>query len=170
MTQFNYALAALGAVATTSASPAEHPPSHSIDGSDVTSTWFTTANPHWLAIDLGAAEYITDVRLYAGASNSQANWWVLQYSVNGTDWLDSGLSFDNISNITKQTGGLTARYWRIRRGSSVAYSPVVYSFEIIGPVEAPPPPDNPADEYIAAWLDGLEANYVPAVQAWLAAQ
>jgi hypothetical protein len=107
------------------------------------------------------------VRLKSNASSNSSNYWQLQYSTDNANWNVAGVYFDKLADATKSVGGITARYWRIYQGSSTSGNPGAYSFEIIGPVEAPPPPENPAASYINAWLNGLETHYVPTVEDWL---
>jgi len=171
MPDFNYALAALGATVTVSNFTTGNPGDHTIDGSETT-FWGIVNNTsaNYCKIDLGAPQYITNARLNAGGGADVNDVWGLQYSDDGTNWNNVGVAFDTVGDETLPTGGLTYRYWRIYYAANIGTGRMVYAFELLGPVEAPPPPTNPVTTYIQAWLDGLEANYVPDVADWLAAQ
>lgn len=168
MTQFNYALAALGATITGNTAQAGFPLTHIIDGSDSTCWKSSGGSPYWHRIDLGAAHYITDFRLVQGQVYNQTA------TVVRVTYSDDDVNYNVLADWSVTYGaqtlniqGITHRYWKFTATAGCSGGWTNYTTEVIGPVEAPPPPDNPADEYIAAWLDGLEANYVPGVQAWL---
>lgn len=169
MADINYGLAALGAVATASHYTAGYPPAQVNDGSDVTAWIYDYGSSSvngWVAIDLGAAQYITSVRTLQ--QNSVSMSWGLQYSYNGTDWntiIAQATRADG--DYTNQTGGITARYWRCPCGSGFGGKFSLQEFEVIGPTEAPPPPASPNCTAMQLWLDGLEAYWVPCVQDWL---
>lgn len=172
MTLYNFALAANGAIATAGSYAVEsHPASMAIDGSDLTyaQSHGSTTTPGWVSIDLGAPQYITEVRqLTTIATLRDVR---LEASTDGVSWVtiqDVVPAYNGWSTVL--VGGLTYRYWRF---STTAYGTAQWyqpnAIEVLGPVEAPPPPTSPAPDYIEAWLDGIEANYVPTVDDWLAA-
>lgn len=169
MTTFNFALASLGAVCTASNQQSGHPGALLIDGNDVT-FWQNSAPNPTLTVDLGAPQYITLVRLLQGNPTSgYCTNPILRWSTDGSTWFDltqlAGVYGWNDWN----TGGICARYWRIAIGTMAGGYCIGQSFQIWGPVEAPPPPVSPAPVYIQLWLDGIEANYVPTIDEWLAA-
>lgn len=172
MTEFNYALASLGAVATAEASDSGYPPVQTIDANDLT-RWTASMNAGMksLFIDLGAPQFITSIRGLAYRSSAQVGNWQLAYSSDGVNYNLLSVFLPNTGDTTAPVGGMTARYWRLRGVGSYWSGTFAgfYSVELWGPVEAPPPPVNPAPEYIDAWLDGIEANYVPTIDEWLAA-
>lgn len=168
MTLFDYALAALGAVAGASGAAGGHPASLAIDGSDV-SYWQNSGGSQKIWVDLGASQYITECQIrHNGNLDSQLTPVTIEYSVDNVTWYTLN-SFASVRwENSYATGGLTARYWRFACNYGGAWWQV-YAMRVLGPVPAPPPPTAPAPDYIEAWLDGLEANYVPTVEDWLAA-
>lgn len=168
MTNFNYALAALGATATVYSVDSSYPPSQAIDGSDVTYARQWNQYQQWLAVDLKAEQYITHVKVLQNAAGHFAAGYVVSYSHNNVDWFDVGTFNGVLGWNDYDVGGITARYWRVWATNNMSEY-WWHTLEVIGPVEAPPPVVNPAPEYINAWLDGLEANYVPTIDDWLAA-
>jgi hypothetical protein len=169
MVEFNYALASLGAVATASHTTAGYPASQAIDGSDVTQWLYdygSSSVTMTLTVDLGAPQYIERVRTLLQAPQAQN--CGLSYSTDGTNWnvIVAVVARAN-GEYSDPVDGITARYWRLTFTSGFAGSGGCKAFDVLGPVEAPPPPTSPAPTYIEAWLDGLEANYVPTIQDWL---
>lgn len=170
MTEWNYALVSLGATATALNSDGGFPPFQAIDGSPAT-VWKTTwsGNHPQLTIDLGAPQYITQVVTRPYWAGVRADTWQLSYSFDGTTWqvITGGIARD--ADVTTLVEPITARYWRLygSNNGSATYPSGLKSVEVVGPIEAPPPPVSPAPTYIAAWLDGINANYVPAAQAWI---
>lgn len=170
MTIFNYALGSLGAVGTADSEAVGFTTDLAFDGSDVTG-WRNLGNgtSHYLYVDLGAAQYITDLVLTIGAKTETTVTYTLDYSLDAQTWNYLG-AVATAGNVALSTGNVTGRYFRLRFNTNISSRYVtVLTFACNGPIEAPPPPTNPTDAYIAAWLDGLEANYVPAVQDWLEA-
>lgn len=168
MTNFNYALAALGATAAGSGISGGYVAANAIDGSDVSFLRNANSSGAYLTLDLGAPQYLTELTLLHGVSNYLTSVTVYK-SDDGTNWvavtpwnLAAGLN-------TLPLGGITTRHFKLLKlsGTVVGTSWEVYTWQAIGPVEAPPPPTNPAADYITAWLDGIEANYVPTVEDWL---
>jgi hypothetical protein len=167
MTIFNYALAALGCSAVATQTLAGYPAGQAIDGADGTKYQSPTGvgGYQYLTLDLGAPQYITELHILQ--DNTNGCLVQFEYSYDNTTWNVIGAGDTTSGEFTYPIEALTCRYWRIRFYLTSGKAWGAYYVELLGPVEAPPPPTNPADEYIAAWLDGLEANYVPAVQTWL---
>jgi len=168
MTNFNYALNSLGIVITAQNETQGYAKEQAFDGSDVTYAACANNTAYWLAVDLGAPQYIATSRVLGKKATQTANMWALQYSTDGTSWQNVGQAHDGQGDTSRETGGLTARYWRLYYGGSVGSGTGIYTWELIGPIEAPPPPTNPTDDYVKAWLDGINANYKPSVDEWLA--
>lgn len=168
MADFNYALAALGCVATASGSDGGYPPSQAIDGSDVT-YWSANQNyGSWIQLDFGAPIYIVSFVIKQPTTNAWAQVIYTNYSNDGSNWLSLAQQNGVQGDVTINTGGLAARYWRFTMSNTPAAHWRVYTLQALGPVTAPPPPTNPVVEPLVAWLDGLEANLAPTVDDWLA--
>lgn len=168
MVDINYALAALGATATGSGAGGGTVPGNMIDGSDVTYFQWGTAGTYYAQVDLGSPQYITSVELLQGEGAGQYSpAGILAFSDDGTDWstLDALTPGPGLTQV--QTGGLTHRYWKYTRSSGTGPGVRFHTFAVIGPSEAPPPPENTNCDNMQAWLDGLDAYWVPCVQAWL---
>lgn len=170
MTLWDYALAANGSVAANWQTVTGYPASQAIDGSDVSACRTQNGTGAWFKVNLGAPQYITSIHLLHGASNYLANLNV-QYCDDDATWNTLTTWAISGNSQTLDTGGITARYWRFVKSGDTVVGSVweLFTCELLGPVTAPPPPVNPAEAYITAWLDGIEANYVPTVEAWLAA-
>ena len=162
MTLFNYALSSLGAVASGNANGGTTV-GQMIDGSDVTRCIYANVAGDQ-KVDLGAPQYITQVRFIGNNSNGPK----LYYCDDGTNWLLFGNLSNFTSGLTVATGGVTARHWRITTLSNS--NNYLYTFAVEGPVEVPPPPVAAITDPIEAWLDGIEQYMVPAVRDWLDAQ
>lgn len=169
MPDINYGLAALGAVADSPYTSGGFTPGQAIDGNDLTKWEYdygSSSVNSYIRVDLGAPQYITSVRTLQ--QNSVSMSWGLQYSFDNVTWntiVPQATRADG--DYTTQTGGVTARYWRCLVGSVFGGKFSLHAFDIIGPSEAPPPPANTNCEDMQAWLDGLEAYWVPCVQTWL---
>lgn len=168
MADINFALTALGATATAGGSQEGFPPDNAIDGSDV-SYWRVAGGNWWWAVDLGSAQYITAVRFLQsanGTGNYSTNTKV-EYSNDGATWITLVNATTTYAWNEVLTGGLTARYWRLTCNSGASQGWILYTVECNGPTDAPPPPSNPNCTNLQAWLDGLEAYWVPCVETWL---
>lgn len=167
MVAFNYANPAIGAVVSADTTLSGHAPSQACDGSDLTYWQHTgSGGTHWLKVDLGAPQYIDTLRVLPYGSSTAASYGV-EYCNDDATWLVAINGINQRSELNQPTEGITARYWRVYASVPAANTLKIYQFELWGPVEAPPPPENPVDDYITAWLDGIEANYVPTIQDWL---
>lgn len=166
MANINFALTALGAVATADNYAVGYPPESAIDGSDTTYHVPTGNTAHWLAVDLGAPKYITSMRLLLGAHGSYSVPTV-QYCDDGINWLQSGLVLDKVGDDTYTFDGIIARYWRFSHNRYTGLGANIHAWELIGPTAGPPPVNAPACDEIQQFLDGLEAYWVPCVQNWL---
>lgn len=170
MASVNFALAALGALASANHSNTGFPAVQAIDGSDTT-YWFASwgGNMPTLTVDLGAPQYIESIDVLPASNGVPSGTWALYYSTDGVNFNFIHGSFPRNARFTFSGINLTARYWRLQYstwGSDQGGSGI-YHFETWGPAEAPPPPTTPVCSYIQAWLDGIEANYVPCVEDWL---
>jgi hypothetical protein len=170
MVDFNYALSSLGAVATAHTTQAGFPPTLAIDGSD--KTYYRPGaydDVGYWKVDLGAPQYITHVRILPHIGSGTYT-LTLQWSTDNASWNTLLTPVPWTADVDVPAGGVTARYWRFTvSGIAAGEWWGLYACECWGPVEAPPPPVNPAPTYIEDWLDGIEANYVPTITDWLAA-
>lgn len=168
MADVNYALGALGAIATAQRFATGYPPSNYIDGNDITEWRAGSSSGGWTQIDLGAPQYITLCEIRQGPSYMTGI--TLQKSDNGTDFTNVVAVPQGTGEHSVEVGGLSARYWRLAHNGTNGGNAQMQSWRLWGPAEAPPPPTTPVCDYISAWLDGIEANFVPCVQDWLDAQ
>lgn len=170
MADTNWGLAANGATATARYTAGGYSPDSAIDGNDSTA-WRCRVygSQEWLTVDLGRARAVSQIRVKCQASSHFVEEPVVYYSTNGTDFLTTNLTFNDVGDVTHTLTPITARYWRVFKQTIDIWWDV-YSFELWGPILAPVPigPEECPD--VSAWLDGLEANVVPCVQAWLDAQ
>lgn len=168
MTIWNYALVANGAVIYASSSESALPAVHMGDGSDM-SYWKSVLGNDGVTVtvDLGSPIYIDNIRVLQNGPRF-AQRLTLSYSDDNVDWYTVGTFVSTAGWTTIPLDGLIHRMYRIAlsmgSGTGQWY---IHTLEVNGPIEAPPPPTNPTEDYIHAWLDGLEANYVPSVQSWL---
>lgn len=167
MTDWNYGLAANGASAASNGNGGGTAPGQAIDGSDV-SYWQSAyyggaAN---IVVDLGVPQAIDSIRVLASQDADCFGPWALDYCDDGSSWQSSGVTCDAGGESSHALGGITARYWKLSKWATAA-AHRIHSIDLIGAIVAPPPPGNPEPGFIDAWLDGLEANYVPTVQDWL---
>jgi hypothetical protein len=172
MADINFALSALGSVATANSEAAGYPPANANDGNDL-SLWRKTAQTggNYLALDLGAPVYITRIELLGWRSQTSTTWSV-QASDDGVNWntITTQASTSTPTDYSITLGdGLTARYWRFYQASSQSTCECK-EFQAWGPTAGPPPVNAPACDEIELWLDGLEAYWVPCVQTWLDSQ
>lgn len=167
MTNWNYLLGSQGGVITASNSVSGHGGFMANDGNDLT-YWQPSSLGQNLVCDLGVPQYIETLRFYTimGGAPKCAS-IVISYCNDNATWAEFGSRAIGLGENVIDIAGVTARYWKIVCTGGQSPYIQVGEVELIGPIEAPPPPANPAPEYIAAWLDGLEANYVPSVQDWL---
>lgn len=159
MTLINFANPALGAVASATGSVTGYPAGQAIDQTDVTE--WRSSGAAQLTVDLGAPQYVTNIHVHSLTAYD----WTVRYSTDNSTWNIVGTIANSLNGADLATGGISAQYWRI----DDIHNNRVASFEIWGPAEAPPPPTYPPCDYISAWLDGIEANYVPCVEDWLEA-
>lgn len=171
MADVNYALASLGAVASSSGAASGHGADLAIDGNDV--TWWQSSHSlslsPWLAVDLGAPQYITYVSFLNGNAPNGSVQLNVRASVDGVNWsVITGAVVVAGENVI-QVGGSIYRHWQIYDTGAGSAAWYVYSFRVYGPAEAPPNPETPMCDQITAWLDSVETNFVPCVEDWLAA-
>lgn len=160
MTDWNYGLGANGAVWIGSCLGG-NPGYLALDGSEATYARINSG-AYFGVVDIGSPQYITHIRYKVAHSGT----CTISLSNDGSTYTPIDASAYVAGWNTVQLGGVTYRYFKL---SFSFNTESVYAAEIIGPVEAPPPPLNPAPDYIEAWLDGLELNYVPTINDWLAA-
>lgn len=168
MTNFNYALSALGASATASNTFSTYTAMLTIDGND--NTYWRPQNSgsgYYVTVNLGAPQYIETIQVRQ-VNGCYAAKLSFQYSNDNVTYTPL-LTLVNAAagENAYATGPLTAQYWRMIADNVVDGFVGVQAIRIIGPVPAPPPPTNPAPDYIHAWLDGIKANYEPTIQTWL---
>lgn len=168
MADYNFALASLGAVATANNNENGYPPVQAIDGSAQTQWRETTGYTYGaLVIDLQVAQTIYRVHTKSVALFGATGNWLLQYGADGVNWNNTELLFPNNAESNQSFDAITARYWRLYYAHPTNQRYAINYVELVGEVPAPPPPGGPADPYLADWLDGLQANYVPDAQDWL---
>lgn len=170
MTQWNYGLATLGAVATANNSEASHPASLLIDGSDVT-YWRGTGNGVGadLKVDLQTPQYIEEISVYQSNPGGYFTSVTTYYSYNGSNYFAISTATTGVGLTTIPTGGLTARYWRIVTGSLSGSYGSLATFGVWGPIVAPPPLENPTQQNVNDWLDSIDDNIRPIIDDWLTA-
>lgn len=167
MTLWNYGLNELGATHRQGGTGTGTLAPNLGDANDLTYVSWGSYGSYWLSCDLGAPQYIEQIRLLQQAAGFLSAWY-LQTSVDGSIWTTRLDVSTPAYDYTFAIGGITARYFRLlKTAAGNGPGQKFYTVQYLGPIEAPPPPTSPEPDYIAAWLDGLNANYVPGVRAWL---
>lgn len=171
MADVNYALSALGAVATARGTSGGYVPDNAIDGNDLT-YWQTGGYTpdQWWQVDLGAPQFLTSLDLLQSSDpNHAATAMTISYGLATATEHSFGLVTVSPGANQIDLGGLWLRYLRVDTGTLNTKYWIILTAALMGPAEAPPNPVTPMCDQITAWLDAIEDNFVPCVEDWLEA-